>query len=205
MSRGATQPYNHPRPGSTIKVEPIRSLSAIQDIKDILRERNLRDYCLFTLGINTAYRASELLSLTVGQVAYLKAGDVLEIKQRKTHKYRAITLNEAAIEAIHLWLKQHSHADDLDAPLFLSLRSKKSLCVSSVNRLVKKWCREVGLQGHYGSHTLRKTWGYHQRIDNAAPLPLLMKAYGHTTEMQTLTYLYIQEQEISSLYMEMNL
>ena len=55
---------NHPTAGSTIKVEPIRDKKAISRIKKILGDQP-RDLCLFTLGINTAYRANELLSLKV--------------------------------------------------------------------------------------------------------------------------------------------
>ena len=94
---------NHPAAGSTIKVEPIRDKKASQRIKKILADRP-RDLCLFTLGINTAYRANELLSLKVGQVQALRAGDVLDLKQRKTHKYRPVTLNATAVTAIQAWL-----------------------------------------------------------------------------------------------------
>ena len=205
MPRGSTQAQNHPRPGSSIKVEPIRSRAAINQIKDILRARNLRDYCLFTLGINTAYRASELLSLTVGQVAHLQVGDILDIKQKKTKRYRATTLNAMAVESIQLWLTEHPVANEPEAPLFKSQRRKGPLCVSTLNHLVKGWCSEITLPGRYGSHTLRKTWGYHQRIDNTAPLPLLMVAYGHKTEAQTLTYLHIQERELRDLYLEVEI
>ena len=68
---------NHPAARSTIKVEAIRDKKAIARIKKILGDRS-HDLCLFTLGINTAYRANELLSLKVGQVKSLKAGDVLD-------------------------------------------------------------------------------------------------------------------------------
>lgn len=77
-------------------MEPIRDKKAIQRIKKILADRP-RDLCLFTLGINTAYRANELFSTKVGQVKNLRAGDVLDLKQRKTHKYRPVTLNGTAI------------------------------------------------------------------------------------------------------------
>jgi integrase len=90
---------NHPADGSTIKVEPIRDKKAIARIKKILVDRPC-DLCLFTLGINTAYRANELLSLKVGQVKNLKAGEVPDLKQRKTHKYRSATLNVTATTAI---------------------------------------------------------------------------------------------------------
>ena len=62
---------NHPKKGSSIKVEPIRQKAAIERIKaHLLHEGKYRDYCLFVLGINTAFRANELLSITVGQVAH---------------------------------------------------------------------------------------------------------------------------------------
>ena len=87
---------NHPKKGSSIKVEPIRSARSIKSIKRLLKD-NPRDLCLFTFGINTAYRAGEILSLTIGQVAHLKAGDRLEVKQSKSGKYRAVTLNKVVV------------------------------------------------------------------------------------------------------------
>ena len=206
MPRGDTQAQNHPRKGSSIKVEPIRDLDAIREIKhNLMDEGKWRDYCLFTLGINTAYRASDLLSLTVGQVEHLMPGDLLEIKEKKTRKYRAATLNHAAYAALFDWLRAHPAIDNPDAPLFLSQRRKAALNVSTVSRLVKKWCGEIGLHGQYGSHSMRKTWGYHQRKNNDAPLPLLMSAYGHSTEAQTLSYLFIQDRELRDLFLRMDL
>lgn len=167
--------------------------------------RSRRDYCLFTLGINTAYRASELLSLTVGQVRALRTGDLLDIKQSKTAKYRAATLNRNAASALRLWLAEHPFAHDPGAALFPSRRGHGALSVPALSRLVKRWCAEAGLHGHYASHTLRKSWGYHQRKRNRAPMPLLMTAFGHSTEAQTLTYLHIQERELRDLFLGMPL
>lgn len=190
--------HNHPKKGSSIKVEPIRDLKAIKRIKKLYAD-NPRDLCLFTFGINTAYRAGEILSLTVGQVDYLKAGDVLEIKQTKTGKYRRVRMNRAVIEAIDAWLKIHPDPRH-DVPLFLSSRGRGALTVSSVNAMIKRWCREVGLRGNYGSHSMRKTWGYHQRVQNKAPIPLLMDAFGHSSQAQTLAYLGIQDAEVQELF-----
>src|SRR5687768_2351333 len=80
---------NRPKPGSRIKVEPIRTKKAIEIIKRSLYEKP-RDLCLFTLGINTAYRANELLSITVGQVRHLQVGHALALKQSKTQTYRMV-------------------------------------------------------------------------------------------------------------------
>lgn len=94
---------NHPVKGSIIKVEPIRDLKAIKRIKK-LREHKPRDLCLFTLGINTAYRANELLSLKVNEVDYLRAGDRLVLRQSKTGKSRATAVNRTVVNAIDGWL-----------------------------------------------------------------------------------------------------
>ena len=190
---------NHPKKGSTTKVEPIRTPKSIRAIKNNLKEHP-RDLCLFTFGINTAYRAGEILSLTVGQVQHLKAGDRLEIKQPKSKKYRAITINKTVESALQNWLAQHPKQNDLKAPLFISQRTGGTLTVSTVNNLVKKWCRDIKLAGNYGSHSMRKTWGYHQRVYNSQPIPLLMVAFGHTSQAQTLDYLCVQDDEVRNLY-----
>lgn len=198
QSTRTRRPQNHPAKGSQIKVEPIRDVRSIAKIKALLKD-NPRDLCLFTFGINTAYRAGEILSLKVGQIDYLTAGDRLDLKQSKTRTYRAATLNKTAIKSIHNWLDQHPDLRP-DAPLFRSQRTKQALTVSVVNHMVKRWCKEIGLKGNYGSHTMRKTWGYHQRITNNTPLPLISSAFGHTSQAQTLDYLCIQDHEIEELY-----
>ncbi len=196
---------NHPRKGSSIKVAPLRSLDDIARIKALLAGQP-RNLCLFTLGINTAYRANELLSLTVGQVRGLCAGDVLDIKKSKTNQYRIAVLNSVSIASIDNWLGHHPSGHLNHAPLFLSQRrTGKALSVSAVNNLVKSWCRQIKAVGNFGSHTLRKTWGYHQRIQNSASIALLMRAFGHRSEAQTLDYLCISSDEIKRLFMEVEL
>ena len=49
-----------------------------------------------------------------------------------------------------------------------------SICVPYLNGLVKSWCAEINLIGNYGSHTLRKTFGYMHRTINKTDLPTLM-------------------------------
>ncbi len=186
---------HHPKKGSTIKVEPIRDRKAIKRIKKLLAD-NPRNLCLFTIGINTAFRANELLSITTGQVRDLEPGDSLDLKQKKNKKYRAVVLNNNVVTAIQQHIKQSKLADE--DPLFLGKRGL--LTVPSVSRLVKSWCRDVGLKGNYGSHSLRKTWGYWQRMERGTAIPLLMDAFGHASQQQTLSYLGIQSTEISEIY-----
>jgi integrase len=192
---------NHPEKGSTIKVEPIRKLRDIKSIKKMLVD-NPRNLCLFTLGINTNLRASDLLRITAGQVRHLKAGDELTLREEKTGKERRITLNKAAANAIQTLLASAPYPD-ID-PLFFSQRGKV-LTVPSVNRLVKSWCRAIRLKGNYGSHTLRKTFGYHQRVQLNTGVPELMVMFNHSSQKQTLDYLCIQPDEFRDAYMKLEL
>ncbi|WP_289021947.1 tyrosine-type recombinase/integrase [Desulfobacter postgatei] len=189
---------NHPKKGSHISVEPIRKQKDIKLIKKILQD-SPRNLCLFTLGINTNLRASDLLKIKVEQVRHIQPGEEISLKEKKTKKQRRINLNRACIEAIQNLLKSIKY-DDNDF-LFLSNRKdKNALTVSSLSTLVKKWCKDINLKGNYASHTLRKTWGYHQRVTFGVGIPELMVCFNHTSQKQTLDYLCVQPEEIKSVY-----
>ena len=57
---------NHPKLGDTIKVEPIRTVPAINKLKQYLAPSS-PNFALFVVGINTAGRVSDLLSIKLGQ------------------------------------------------------------------------------------------------------------------------------------------
>jgi len=194
MKKG--QNFNHPEKGAKIKVDPIRLLKDIKAIKKLLSDKP-RDLALFTIGINTNLRASDLLGLKVGQARGIKPMGEIEVREKKTGKLRRITLNKSCIEVIQGLLASKAYQDE--DYLFQSQRGDV-LTVPSINRLVKEWCGDINLKGSYGSHTLRKTWGYHQRVTFGAGLPELMECFNHSTQKQTLGYLCIQPEEIRSVY-----
>jgi len=168
----------------------------IQNIKKLLADHP-RGLALFTIGINTNLRASDLLSLTAGQVRGLKPGEDIEIRERKTGKLRRITLNKACISVINQLLASKAYNDQ--DRLFLGQRGP--ITVSYLNRMVKTWARALNLRGNYGSHSLRKTFGYIKHIEQGASLPELMVCFNHSTQRQTLDYLCIQEAAIRNIYM----
>jgi len=187
---------NHPRAGSRIKVEPIKTLKDIKSIKKLLAD-NPRDLALFVVGINTNLRAGDLLGIRAGMVRGLRPMDEIELREGKTGKLRRISLNGSAIEAVQGLLASQAYQDkDF---LFRSQRGEV-LTVPSLHRLVKGWCSTINLRGNFGSHTLRKTWGYHQRVTFGMGLPELMVCFNHSSQRQTLDYLCIQPEEVRSVY-----
>ena len=179
------------------KVEPIRKAKDIRTIRALL-ENKPRDFAIFVVGINTSLRGSDLLELKVGDVRNLKPMEDFEIQERKTKKRRRITLNRAAVKAIQRLLSTRPDASDSDF-LFVG-RTGRPLTRDYLRKMIKKWCSAINLPGNYGSHSLRKTWGYHQRVRFNAGLPELTKAFNHTNQSITLRYLCIQPDEMKSLY-----
>lgn len=193
------QSQNHPRKGSIIKVDPIKSLEAVEKIKRNLQTKP-RDYAIFTLGINTNLRASDILRLTLGQVRNVNIGECFTLREKKTSKLRAITMNKTVHEALQTYLATRTDAADSE-PLFKSRQGdNSSLCVPYLNSLVKSWCKDIKLKGNFGSHTLRKTFGYMHRTVNNTPLDVLTQMFNHSDSAQTLKYLCIQPEEIAKAY-----
>ena len=186
---------NHPVKGSLIKVEPIKSVKDIKAIKAFLAKRP-RDLALFTLGINTNLRAVDLLKIRIGQVRSLKPMESVELREQKTGKMRRVTLNKVCVEAIRKLIASRDYQDDD----YLFLGQRGALTVPSVNRMVKGWCMAINLKGNYGAHTLRKTFGFIQRVVFGTGLPELMVCFNHSTQRQTLEYLCVQPEEIRSVY-----
>lgn len=120
-------------------------------------------------------------------VRHLQPGEILQGKEKKTGKARTITLNKSAVIATQQLLDCVSY-DDTD---FLSTGQRGVLSVPSVNRLVKGWSSEINLSENYGSHTLRKTFGYMQRTQLNTGFAELMVMFNHSSQVQTLDYLCI--------------
>lgn len=191
---------NHPKKGSIIRVEPVKDLKHIKSIKKLLSDHP-RNLAIFTIGINTNLRASDLRKLKVGDLKYLEVGEKFVVREKKTKKVRSISINKTVYDVVHKLLESRPDAADDDV-LFASRKGGGALTVPSLNSLVKKWTEMINLRGNYGSHSLRKTFGYIHRTVFNTDLPTLVKMFNHSTSKQTLDYLCIQEEEIQNAYMK---
>ncbi|SHO52990.1 tyrosine-type recombinase/integrase [Desulfopila aestuarii] len=187
-----------------MRVEPIRELKDVRAIKRMLAV-SPRDHALFVIGINTNLRASDLLSLTVGHIRDLPVGGEIVLTEKKTGKPRRITANSEIVDAATRLLKHRQSTGEMltdDAPLFVGQRGR--LTVPTFSRMVKQWCGSVNLRGNYASHSLRKTFGYHQRVRLNTSIPELMVMFNHSSQRQTLDYLGVQQEEIRDAYLKLS-
>lgn len=192
------------------EVMAIKEVKNIEKIKRYLKKKeNKRDYTLFVVGINVGLRASDLLSLKVEDI-YTDKGQVktdVSLIEQKTGKKRKLHLNDSCIDAFSSYY-QVADFQNRESYIFQSRKGEESICTRSLNRLVKEWCADCRLKGNYGSHTLRKTFGYQAYMNNANNpriLPMLMKIFNHSSQSVTLRYIGIEQDEIDDIYADLNL
>lgn len=141
------------------RVEPVRLLEDIQRLREYYRS-NYRHGGLYeliwTLGINTGLRAGDLLSLKVGDI---RNKTHIEIIEQKTNKPRRIFINKQVSNSVNNHLKKYLFISD-DAFIFYGQKGCV-LDVRTVHKIIKRGCRDLKLEGNYGSHTMRKTFAYH--------------------------------------------
>ena len=187
---------NHPKKGSSIRVDPIRSKKDIKAITKLLSD-NPRDRLLFIMGINNGLRVGDLLKLKVSDVRGLKVGDTLSIREGKTGKQNVLVINKPVYDALKTYLDFKKPADE--DYLFESRKGKRPLTIQAVNNKVKQWTAAINLKGNYGAHSLRKTWGYFQRTVYGVGFELICKRFNHSSPAITMRYLGIEDKEVHDL------
>lgn len=185
---------NHPPKGSKITVDPIRNLDHISSIKQLLTSKP-RDLLLFTLGINNGIRTGDILRLKVKDLLNKRVGDTISIRESKTGKTNVLMLNKAVHKTLtSFFASENCKPEDY---LFKSRSgNNQPLTVQTVNRMVKTWTKTINLQGNYGAHTLRKTFGYIQRTQYGVGFEVLCKRFNHGNPTVTMRYLGINDSEV---------
>jgi integrase len=195
MVRKGNNPH-HPMKGSTILVQPIRQIEDIEAIIELLKDKP-RDKLLFILGINNGLRVGDLLKLKVGDVRHLREGGFFIIREGKTGKKNYLYINADIAESLKEYLRLYKPKSK--EWLFPSQKGNKPLTVQAVNNMIKRWGEAVGIIENLGAHTLRKTFGYHQRLTYNTPIELITKRYKHSSPAVTMSYLGIEETEVLNI------
>ena len=174
------------------EVEPIRDRKTLKKVERILAKQSSRDLLLFVIGTNTGLRVSDILSLNVEDV---KNKDFIDIIEKKTGKHKKFPLNEK----IKTLLQKYTLKKRLKSPLFTSMYNKR-LDRTNAYRIVNKACRKIGMKEKIGTHTMRKTFGYHH-YHKFKDVALLQKIFNHYSPSVTLRYIGIDQEEINNSYL----
>lgn len=201
--------------------EPIKSMDDILKITEYLvANKRWRDNMLFIVGINFGLRASDLRMLRFSNLinenlTFKDSFPVFEKKTRNTRsrkKNRYITVNNAVIDAVTLYL-ENTPGVSLSNYMFRNesrnrISDNEPIAVYSIERILKGIANDLGLNVKMSTHTLRKTFCYWMMVrGNNEPrrLLLLQKMLGHSSMLQTLSYIGLDAEEIASAYKSLDL
>ena len=172
-------------------VEPIRQIESIRKVENILEKQNYRNLLLFDIGINTGLRISDLLALNVSDV---KNKEYIELNEKKTGKFKKIPLNKK----LKILIKNYVSSMNSSEPLFKT-KNNNRIDRTCAYRIIKKACCRANIRERIGTHSLRKTFGYHYYKANK-DIVMLQKILNHSNPSVTLRYIGIDDEEIFNSY-----
>lgn len=201
--------------------EPIKDMDDIIRIsRHLIENKRYRDNMLFIVGINFGLRVSDLRTLRFShiindQCVFKDSFAILEKKTKNTRKHkknRYITINTAVVEAVTMYLENTPNVK-LSDYMFRSESNHGSgenqpLHRNTIDNIMKGLAKDLGLGNKMSTHSLRKTFAYHQMVmsgNDPRKLLLLQKMFGHATAAQTLDYIGITGEEIDEAYRKLNL
>ena len=172
-------------------VEPLRNIESIKKLEKYFGKQSLRDLLLFTIGTNCGLRISDILNLDVRDV---QNKDYISITEKKTGKYKRFPINSKLKPMIDEFTKGKRS----DEALFVSI-FKNRLDRFGAYYIIKTACQAVGIQEKIGTHTMRKTFGYHH-YKKFKDVAMLQKIFNHSNPNITLRYIGIEQDQIDESY-----
>lgn len=168
-------------------VQPIRDIEKVEFIKEYLKDKNERDYIMFMVGINTGLRISDILKLRVKDVS----SDYISMREQKTGKQKRIIITPSLKRV----LKMYIIGKDPEEFIIRSRKGEnKPIGRSQAYKILNEAAKQVKLK-EIGTHTLRKTFGYHfyQQTKDVA---MLQELFNHHSPKVTLRYIGVNQDSL---------
>ena len=177
----------------------------LKRIREYLRLKNKLSFLNFiNIGVNVGLRISDL--------AQIKIEDILEnriiLKEKKTNKKREIVLNNSCIKAVKelkAFYKNLGYSSEKGflfkslAPCYLYKKIDSPITNNGIAKEFFNLRDMLNIPYPIGSHSLRKTWGYHV-YNKTLNIGLVMKVFNHSSASQTLRYIGIEQEDIDQVY-----
>lgn len=188
---------------------PIKNEEKLEKFKNyyLTEKPAYRNYAMIILGLNTAFRISDLLNLQWKDVYYRKKHCFREhicIVEQKTGKERSVAMNDKVLEVLS---RLQKNSDDSEENLYLFPSGRKTqthLSRSQAFRIIREAAEYAELDEHIGCHSLRKTFGYHAWKQGVQPA-LLMELFNHSSYRVTKQYLCIEQEDKDKVYLNVQL
>lgn len=172
-------------------VEPIRNLKHLHKLEKFLAKKSKRDLLLLTIGTNCGLRISDIVALNIEDV---RNKSHIRIVEKKTGKYKSFPINSK----LKPMFEEFTKGKGSDEALFKT-RFQNRMNRFTAYQIIKKSCKSAGLPEKVGTHTLRKTFGYHH-YQKFKDIAILQKIFNHSSPQVTLRYIGIEQDQIDESY-----
>lgn len=189
------------------EVKPIRDKEDLQNFKNYYREvcPNPRNHLMLVMGLNTALRISDLLSLQWGDVydfSRKRFKKHLILREQKTKKNSTIYMNDNILKELTFYMEYNiSKGLPIDSEIYLFCGVSKNEPITRVQafRIIKKAAKACDIPEDIACHSLRKTFGYHAWNQGVNPV-MLMNIYNHSSFETTKHYLGIEQDDRDKVF-----
>lgn len=171
-------------------VEPIRDIGTVNDIADYLREKSERNYIMFMIGIYSGLRISDILKLRVRDV---RNRDRIMIREKKTGKERRFPVNKALKKDLDKYIEE---MHDYEYLIKSRKDRNKPITRQQAWTILQTAGEKFGVQ-KIGTHTMRKTFGYHM-YQQTHDIVAIQKILNHATQEYTLRYIGVTQDTLDT-------
>jgi integrase len=160
--------------------KPVKDKAKEAELAEALTKYDPKYRFMWVLGTKTGLRISDLLSLRVWDIK-----KNMEVTEKKTGKLRRITLDDATMDEMRLYLQRMFLRPNM--LLFPGYISGQPLNRKHVWRVISSVARSIGMEG-VSPHSMRKT--YATDLYNATgDVYAVQKALNHKFPSTTMSYL----------------
>jgi integrase len=190
------------------EVEAVKTTQQRSQIEAHLTQHAQMYADIWKIGVNTALRISDLLSLKMVDVKNLDPKQPsLKLKEQKTGKFRKIVINGAALAVMQRRLKAHPKHKWLFQSEALNLGKRhpaQAINRRSVSRVFEQVGQSIAPKVALGTHSMRKTRGYAMHKAGRS-IESIAKVLNHSSPAVTMRYIGLVQQDIDESYTEFEL
>ncbi len=155
----------------------------------------IRDKCIFEMIYSSGLRISELLNITIEEVAHIPK----KLKIRgKGGKERFVFFGIPALEALIHYLEKRNELQPLTNKLFVNAKGNE-LSDRGVRYIMKIWSQKLGIQKKLSPHKLRHSFAT-DLLNAGAGIRYIQEMLGHSSISTTQMYTHVSRERLRETY-----
>lgn len=172
-------------------VEPIRDIDLVKDIGNYLLAKSERNYIMYLIGIYSGLRITDILNLKAKDV---KSRSSISLREMKTGKQKIFQINPYLRKELERYIDENNI--EMDEYLIKRQgKQNKPISREMAYMIMKDAATYFGLF-NIGTHTMRKTFGYHF-YRQTQDIVTLQMIFNHSDPSVTLRYIGIEQSQIN--------